>query len=124
MGKPCCKLAKWHPKNVLHLNEHVVFPSTSKDICSNASEMNTEEVVCDEIDEDDETCCCWQGYNVWWCSSISKRIDVCPWWRKKTLLAYLQTKTLNIWLFQQFSVVRDIKEEMLLFITVKSVNMN
>ena len=25
---------------------------------SNASEMNTEEVVCDEIDEDKETCCC------------------------------------------------------------------
>ena len=41
----------------------------------------------------------------------------------KNLLAYLQTKTLNIWLFQQFSVVRDIKE-ILLFITVKSVNMN
>ena len=38
------------------LNEHDVFPSTSKDIYSNASEMNTEEVVCEEIDEDDETC--------------------------------------------------------------------
>ena len=38
------------------VNEHDVFPSTSKDICSNGSEMNTEEVVCDEIDEDDETC--------------------------------------------------------------------
>ena len=38
------------------VNEHDVFQSTSKDICSNASEMNTEEVVCDEIDEDDETC--------------------------------------------------------------------
>ena len=36
------------------VNEHDVFPSTSKDIYSNASEMNTEEVVCDEIDEDDE----------------------------------------------------------------------
>ena len=42
----------------------------------------------------------------------------------KNLLVYLQTKALNIWLFQQFSVVRDIKEEMLLFITVKYVNMN
>ena len=38
------------------LNEHDVFPSTSKDFYSNASEMNTEEVVYDEIDEDDETC--------------------------------------------------------------------
>ena len=37
------------------VNEHDVFPSTSNDIYSNASEMNTEEVVCDEIDEDDET---------------------------------------------------------------------
>ena len=40
------------------VNEHDVFPSTSNDSYSNASEMNTEEVVCDEIDEDDETCCC------------------------------------------------------------------
>ena len=40
------------------INEHKVFPSTSKDNYSNASEMNTEEVVCDEIDEDDEMCCC------------------------------------------------------------------
>ena len=38
------------------VNEHDVFPSTSNDNYSNASEMNTEEVVCDEIDEDDETC--------------------------------------------------------------------
>ena len=38
------------------VNENDVIPSTSKDICSNASEMNTEEVVCDEIDEDYETC--------------------------------------------------------------------
>ena len=38
------------------VNEHDVFSSTSKDIYSNASEMNTEKVVCDEIDEDDETC--------------------------------------------------------------------
>ena len=37
------------------VNEHDVFPSTSNDIYSNASEMNTE-VVCGEIDEDDETC--------------------------------------------------------------------
>ena len=44
--------------------------------------------------------------------------------KEKNLLAYLQTKTLNIWLFQQFSVLRDIKQEMLLFITVKYVNMN
>ena len=39
------------------VNEHDAFPSTSKDIYSKASEMNTG-VVCDEIDEDDETCCC------------------------------------------------------------------
>ena len=32
----------------------------------------------------------------------------------KNLLVYVQTKTLNIWLFQQFSVVRGIKEEMLI----------
>ena len=38
------------------VNEHDVFPCTSKDSYSNASEMNTEVVVCDEIDEDDETC--------------------------------------------------------------------
>ena len=38
------------------VNEHDVFPSTSNDNYSDASEMNTEEVVCDEIDEDDETC--------------------------------------------------------------------
>ena len=37
------------------VNEHHVFPSTSNDNYSNASEMNTE-VVCDEIDENDETC--------------------------------------------------------------------
>ena len=36
------------------VNAHDVFPSTSKDIYSNASEMNTE-VVWDEIDEDLET---------------------------------------------------------------------
>ena len=45
------------------VNEHDVFPSTSNDSYSNASEMNTE-VVCDEIDEDDEMCCCLQRYNV------------------------------------------------------------
>ena len=38
------------------VNEHDVFPCTSEYSYSNASEMNTEEVVCDEIDEDDETC--------------------------------------------------------------------
>ena len=38
------------------VNEHDVFPSTSKDIYSKASAMNAEEVVCDGIDEDDETC--------------------------------------------------------------------
>ena len=38
------------------VNEPDVFPSTSRDNYSNAFEMNTEEVVCDEIDEDDETC--------------------------------------------------------------------
>ena len=32
------------------------FHPTSNDDYSNASEMNTEEVVCDEIDKDDETC--------------------------------------------------------------------
>ena len=36
-------------------NEHDVFPSTSEDSYSNASKMNTVEVVCDEINEDDET---------------------------------------------------------------------
>ena len=39
------------------VNEHDVFPSTSNDNYPNASEMNIEEVVCDESDdEDDETC--------------------------------------------------------------------
>ena len=38
------------------VNEHEVFPYTSNDNYSNASEMNREEVVCDQIDKDDETC--------------------------------------------------------------------
>ena len=42
----------------------------------------------------------------------------------KNLLVYSQTKTLNIWPFQEFFVVRDLKEDMLLFITAKSVSMN
>ena len=42
----------------------------------------------------------------------------------KNLLVYSQTKILNIWLFQHFFVERDIKEELLLFLTVKSVNTN
>ena len=67
------------------VNEHDVFPSTSNDNYCNTSEMNTEEVVCDEIDEDDETCCCWQRYNVSWCWSLSKRIDICPGEGKKPI---------------------------------------
>ena len=85
--------------------------------------MNTEEVVCDEIDEDDEKH-----------AAVDRDAmfdDAHP-YPKELIFATgegkipisLFTKTLNIWLFQQFSVVRDIKEEMLLFITVKSVNMN
>ena len=106
------------------VNEHDVFPSTLKDIYSNASDMNTEEVVCDEIDEDDETC-----------AAVDRNTmfdDVDPYPKElifapgegKNLLVYSQTKTLNIWLFQQFFVERDVKEEMLPFITVKFVNTN
>ena len=106
------------------VNDHDLFPSTSKDIYSNASEMNTEEVVCDEIDEDDETCAAVDRDTMFDdADPYLKELIFAP-GEGKNLLAYLQTKTLNIWLFQQFSVVRDIKEEMLLFITVKSVNMN
>ena len=86
--------------------------------------MNTEEVVCDEIDEDDETCAA--------VDTDTMFDDVDPYPKElifalgegKVLLVYSQTKTLNIWLFQQLFVERDIKEEILLFITVKSVNTN
>ena len=106
------------------VNEHHVFPSTSKDIYYNASEMNTEEVACDEIDEDDETCAAVDRDTVFDdADPYPKELIFAP-GEGKNLLAYLQTKTLNIWLCQKFSVVRDIKEEMLMFITVKSVNMN
>ena len=106
------------------VNEHDVFPSSSNDNYSNASEMNTEEVVCDEIDEDDEICAVVDKDTMFDdADPYPKELIFAP-GERKNLLAYLQTKALNIWLFQQFSVVRDIKEEMLLFITVKSVNMN
>ena len=105
------------------VNEHDVFPSTSKDIYSNASEMNTEEVVCDEIDEDDETCAA-VGRDTMFDDAhpYPKDLIFAPGKGKKPVSLF--TKTLNIWLFQQLPVVRDIEEEMLLFITVKYVNMN
>ena len=105
------------------VNEHDVFPSTSKDIYSNACEKNTEEVVCDEIDEDDETCAAVDRDTMFDDAHLyPKELIFAPGEGKKPISLF--TKTLNIWLFQQFSVVRDIKEEMLLFITVKYVNMN
>ena len=105
------------------VNEHDVFPSTSNDNYSNASEMNREEVVCDEIDEDGETCAAVDR------DTMFDDVDPYP---KELIFApgegripiSLFTKTLNIWLFQKFFVERDVKEEMLLFITVKSVNTN
>ena len=106
------------------VNEHNVFPSTSKDSYSNASEMNRE-VVCDEIDEDDETCAAVDSDMMFDdADSCTEELIFAPGEGKKNLLVYSQTKTLNIWLFQQFFVVRDVKEEMILFLTVKSVNMN
>ena len=107
------------------VNEHDVFPSTSNDNYSNASEMNTEDVVCDEIDEDDETCAAVDRDTMFVdVDPYPKELIFAPGEVKKTLLVYSQTKTLNIWLFQHFFVDRDVSKEKLLFITVKSVNMN
>ena len=104
------------------VNEHDIFPSTSKDSYSNASEMNTE-VVCDEIDEDDETCATVDRDTMFDdADPYPKELIFAPGEGKK-LLVYSQTKTLNIWLFQKSSVMRELKGEMLLFIAVKSVNM-
>ena len=106
------------------VNEHYVFPSTSKDNYSNASEINTEEVVHDEIDEDDETCAAVdRGTMFDNADPYPKGLIFAP-GEERNMLVYSQTKALNIWLFQQFYVVRDVKEEMLLFIIVNSVNMN
>ena len=93
------------------VNEHDVFPSTSKDICSNASEMNTK-VVFDEIDEDDETCAAADRDTMFDdVHPYPKEFIFAPGEGKKPISLFTN-KTLNIWLLQQFSVVRDVKKEM------------
>ena len=85
--------------------------------------MNTEEVVCVEIDEDDETCAAVDRDIMFDdVDPYPKELIFAPGEGKKNIILF--TKALNIWLFQQFFVERDIKGGILLSITVKSVNMN
>ena len=78
--------------------------------------MNTEVVVCGEIDEDDETCAAVDRDTMFDdADPYPRELIFDPGEGKKNINLF--TKTLNIRLFQQFSVVRDVKE-MLLFITV------
>ena len=78
------------------------FPSISNDNYSNGSEMNTEEVVCDEIDEDDETCAAVDRDTCLMMLILIQKNWYLLMVKEKNLLVYSQTKTLNIWLFQQF----------------------
>ena len=90
------------------VKENDVFPSTSNDNYFNGSEVKTAEVICDEIDEDDETCAAVDRDTMFDdVDPYPKELIFAPGEGKKTISLF--TKTLNIWLFQQFSVVRDIK---------------
>ena len=103
------------------VNEHDVFPYTSNNKYSNASEMNTEEVVCDEIDE---TCAAVDRDTMFDdVDPYPKELILAPAKGKKPISLFTN-KDIEYLVFPTIFVERDIKEEMLLFITVKTVNTN
>ena len=94
------------------VNEHDVFPSISKDIYSKASEMNTEEVVCDEIDKDDETCVAVDRDTMFDdAHPYPEELTFAPGEGRKPISLFTN-KDIEYLAFQQFSVVRDVKEKM------------